>query len=131
MKRILSGLLGLLLAVGIVWLLVSNRQTALFSLDPFDAEAPAIAFGPVWTGVHIVAGLVIGFVLGAIGMWTSGGARRTELRARRREVRRLQEELREARQDVYRAEPLGTGEGTALVPTGTQDGRPPELVAHG
>ena len=114
MTRILSGLLGLLFAVAFVYLLISNQQQALLSLDPTSQTDPQLAFGPFPVAVHIVVGLLIGFALGAIGMWSSGARRRRELRERRREVRRLQDELAEARQGLYRAEPAGT----ALVPTG-------------
>ena len=113
MTRILSGLLGLLFAVAFVYLLISNQQRALLSLDPTSQTDPQLAFGPFPVAVHIVVGLLIGFALGAIGMWSSGARRRRELRERRREVRRLQDELAEARQGLYRAEPAGT----ALVPT--------------
>lgn len=112
MTRILTGLLGLIFAVAFVWLLVSNQQTAQLSLDPTSATDPQLATGPLPVAVHIVVGLLIGLVLGAIGMWSSGARRRRELRERRREVRRLQDELAEARQGLYRAEPACT----ALVP---------------
>ena len=120
MRRFLTGLLAILLAIALVVLLVANRQLAYLSLDPTNADDPALAIGPTWTAVHIVVGLLIGFVLGAIGMWSSGAAKRAELRRSRREVRRLEEELREARQGVYRAQPTGS----ALVPAnGASDGR--------
>ena len=112
MTRILSGLLGLIFAVAFIYLLISNQQEALLSLDPTSETDPQLAFGPFPVAVHIVVGMLIGFVLGAIGMWSSGARRRRELRERRREVRRLQDELAEARQGLYRAEPAGT----ALVP---------------
>ena len=116
MTRILSGLLGLIFAVAFVYLLISNQQEALLSLDPTSQTDPQLAFGPFPVAVHIVVGMLIGFVLGAIGMWSSGARRRRELRERRREVRRLQDELAEARQGLYRAEPAGT----ALVPANGQ-----------
>ena len=112
MTRILSGLLALIFAVAFVYLLISNQQEAYLSLDPTSADEPQLALGPVPVAVHIVVGLLIGFVLGAIGMYSSGARRRKELRERRREVRRLRDELAEARQGVYRAEPTGS----ALVP---------------
>lgn len=115
MRRFLSGLLGFLFAIALVWLLVSNQQEAYLSLDPTDIDDPGLAIGPVWVAVHIVVGLLIGFVLGAVGMYGSGAPRRRELRERRREVSRLREELREARQGVYRAEP---GQSVELVPIG-------------
>ena len=128
MQRFLSGFLAFLVALGLVVLLVSNRQTAIFSLDPTSADAPALAFGPWPVAIHIVVGLGIGFVLGAVGMWSSGAKRRAELRQRKREIARLEAELREARQGLYRAEPTGS----ALVPAGgPRDGRTDVLTVHG
>ena len=128
MKRILSGLLGLLFVIAFVWLLASNQQQAQLSLDWTNADDPTLATPPVPVAVHIVVGLLIGFVLGAVGMFASGGARRAELRAKRREVRRLEEELREARQGIYQAQPTGA----ALVPvTEAQDGRTDVLTVNG
>ena len=128
MKRILSGLLGLIFVVAFVWLLAANRQEALLSLDATSAADPALAFGPVPVAVHIVTGLLIGFVLGAIGMFASGAKRRRALREKKREVARLEAELREARQGLYRAQPTGA----ALVPAnGPGDERTDVLTVHG
>ena len=117
MSRFVTGLLAVLLALVLLYLLVANRQEAFLSLDVTSVDDPQPAFGPVPVAVHIVAGLLIGFCLGAIGMWSSGAKRRAELRARRREVRRLETELAEARQGLYRAEPSGT----ALATTSNAD----------
>ena len=125
MRRSLTGLLAVLLAFALVYLLVANRQLAYLSLDVTNADDPALAFGPTWTAVHMVVGLVIGFILGAIGMWSSGAAKRAELRRSRREVRRLEEELREARQGIYEAQPTGS----ALVPVNRAQGDRTDVLA--
>lgn len=108
MKRFLTGLVATLFAFALVYLLAANRQPARLNFDITNVDDPALALPLLPVAVHIVTGLLIGFVLGAIGMWSSGAAKRAELRDRRRDVRRLEAELGEARQGIYQAEPTGS-----------------------
>ena len=90
---LLMFLLGLLLVV----FFLANRQDVLLSMDPFSQDDPALALGPMPLAVHLGLMLLIGFGLGAFGMYLSGHKKRVALRQARREARRLREELKEAR----------------------------------
>lgn len=125
MKRFLTGLAAILFAFALVYLLAANRQLAQLSFDITNVDDPALALPPLPVAIHIVTGLLIGFVLGAIGMWSSGAPKRAELRARRREVRRLEAELREARQGLYQAEPTGSA---VVTTTGASSDRATAVV---
>ena len=97
MTRFLTVIALTLLGIALVVFLLANRQEVLLSMDPFSQEDPALAVGPLPLSVHLVISLLIGFGLGAFGMYLSGHKRRRELREKRRELRRVQAELKEAR----------------------------------
>lgn len=93
MLRFLTSAFLIILAPLLVAFFVANRAPVTISFDPSSLEDPALAFtAPLWAGLS--GTLVIGFVLGAVGMWISN----TRLRQRAGETRRRLRELeREAR----------------------------------
>ena len=97
MTRFLTMLALTLLGVLLVVFFLANRQDVLLSMDPTSQDDPAIALGPMPLAVHFSIMLLIGFALGAFGMYLSGHKKRVALRQARREVRRLRDELKEAR----------------------------------
>lgn len=106
MKKWLFRLIWLPALALAVLFLIANRQPVAISLDPFNADAPALttyAF-PLWAWLMVM--LFIGLAAGSIGMWLSARPRRTAARADRRavkdlrkEVTRLETALAEARKD--------------------------------
>lgn len=91
------------LAIAVLFL-VANRQLVAVSLDPFNAQAPALTSPalPLWA--WLITFLFIGLGAGSFGMWMSARPRRVEARADRKEARelrkqvtRLETELKEAR----------------------------------
>ena len=87
-SRIVSGALGLVL----VLFLVANRHPVAISLDPTSAEHPAVTSPalPLW--VWLMLFLLMGFFLGATGMWMSGRDRRRRAAEDRREMQALKRE---------------------------------------
>ena len=97
MTRFLTTLLLFVVGLFLVVFFLANRQDVLLSMDPISRDDPALAIGPLPLAVHLGIMLMVGFCLGALGMYLSGHKRRVALRKARREVRRLREELKEAR----------------------------------
>ena len=73
--------------------LVANRAPVAISLDPFNAENPALATPKVFLWFWLVLMLFIGVALGSLGTWLSGRETRIQARANRREVKALKKEL--------------------------------------
>lgn len=93
MRKILFYLLAFIFGLILVVFFVSNRQPVRISLDPTSLETPAFATPemPLWAALF--ACMMIGFALGALGMWLSAGALRRKAKDRKKEIRRLEGEL--------------------------------------
>ena len=83
MRRILSLVIGIPLCVLVVALAVANRRLVTLSLDPFSADAPAMAVNlPLF--VIIFGALIVGVILGGCVAWFGQvQARRDARRARK------------------------------------------------
>ncbi|WP_036766513.1 lipopolysaccharide assembly protein LapA domain-containing protein [Parvularcula oceani] len=114
MRRFLTVLLLFAIGVLLVVFFVSNRQEVFVSLDPFAPEDPALGFGPISLSLVLIIPLFVGYLLGALGMWLSGGRNRLLARERKREISRLREELKAEREMRPREE-------GALVPVSGAD----------
>ena len=79
--------------IGAVLFLVANRQMVAVSLDPFNAEAPALTTMalPLWA--WLMTTLFIGFGAGSAGMWMSGRPHRVEARDAKKTVKELRKEV--------------------------------------
>lgn len=93
MKKWLYRIVWIPVLIGAVLFLVANRAPVAISLDPFNAENPAMATPalPLW--FWLMAMLFAGVGLGALGMWLSAGERRAQARDNRRELKALKKEL--------------------------------------
>ena len=101
MKRIVSWLIGLPVAVVVVGLAVANRHSVRFSLDPFSADAPLLAFDvPLYA--LLLAAAFAGMLAGGIASWLSQGRWRKAARSARAENARLRFERDRARREAER-----------------------------
>lgn len=97
MKRILSWLFGVPVALLVIILAVANRRPVMFSLDPFSLDQPWFAVEvPLY--VLLMSCLILGMLIGGVSAWLTQGKWRKEARHRRQEVRRLELE----REDLQR-----------------------------
>lgn len=89
LKKVLGWLVWLPSGLVVVWFLVANRQPVAISFDPVSLDNPALATPalPLW--VWLTLTLLVGFFLGALGMWTSSGPARRKARAESLELRSL------------------------------------------
>ncbi|NNU15838.1 DUF1049 domain-containing protein [Parvularcula sp. ZS-1/3] len=93
MPRFLTTVFLILLAPVLVAFFVANRSLVTISFDPTSLEEPALAFtAPLWAGLS--GTLLVGFVLGAVGMWISNTRLRKNAKEQRRRVRELEREVK-------------------------------------
>lgn len=106
MKKWLMRIIWIPVLVLAVLFLVANRALIAVSLDPFNAEAPALTTPalPLWSWLMVM--LFLGLAAGAFGAWASARPKRVAARADRKrvkelrgEVTRLETRLREADAD--------------------------------
>lgn len=96
LRKIVTAVIVIPLAVIIVGFAVANRQAITVSFDPFDAAQPAYAVTlPLFVIIFIL--MIIGVIVGGIAAWLRQGAWRRSSRQLDAEVRRLREELAAAR----------------------------------
>ena len=93
MKKLAGWFVAFPLGLALVVFLVANRQPVAISFDPISTESPAIATPPLPLWLWLTASLLVGFLLGAVGMWVSGAPARTKARAARAELKALQKDL--------------------------------------
>ncbi|MEL6370607.1 MAG: LapA family protein [Pseudomonadota bacterium] len=92
MKKLISFLFYMGVGGALAVFLVANRQPVSISLDPINVDDPAIATYPVPLWIWLMAALLIGFSLGAIGMWISARDKRLEANETKRAFAALQKE---------------------------------------
>lgn len=106
MKKWLLRIIWIPVLVLAVLFLVANRQLVAVSLDPFNAEVPALTTPalPLWSWLMVM--LFVGLAAGAFGAWASARPRRVAARSDRKlvkalraDVTRLETRLREADAD--------------------------------
>ena len=79
------------LAIATMVIAVANRHQVPFSLDPFNAKAPAIIFNMPLFWIIMGASL-IGLVLGCWSTWLAQAPTRQALRDAEAQIRRLERE---------------------------------------
>ncbi len=93
MKKWLYRIFWIPVLVIAVLFLVANRQPVTISLDPFNADNPAVTSFPMPLWLWLIFMLFLGLGLGAAGMWFSGAQRRHKARAEHRELKTLRREM--------------------------------------
>lgn len=89
MKKVLRWLVFIPVGALLVLFLIANRQLVALSLDPFSTESPALATPPVFLWVWLILAVLIGFFIGALGMWMSERELRVRAKADRLELKAL------------------------------------------
>lgn len=95
MRKLLTYLVLITLAVAIVLLAVANREIVTLSIDPFDAKDPALAIRlPLYAVIFLA--LLIGVVAGGFAAWIKQGKHRRSARALQSEVAKLRRDAEAA-----------------------------------
>jgi uncharacterized integral membrane protein len=91
-RKILTIIIVVPLAVLVIAFAVANRQMVTVSLDPFSSAAPAYAAGLPLFAV-IFAAVIAGVIIGGVAAWLRQGGWRRTARALDADVRMLHQEL--------------------------------------
>ena len=115
MKKWLFRLLWIPVLIIAVLFLVANRQPIVISLDPFNADAPALTSfqAPLWA--WLIVTLFVGLGLGALGAWISARPKRAAAHADHKLVKQLRREITTLETRLRESE-TGRAEGRASVP---------------
>ena len=89
--RLLTWLIGVIVAIATVLFAVSNRAPVMITVWPFPFALDL--------GLYIIVLISVfaGFLVGALVTWFSGGKHRRRVRKQRAEIRALEGELSDAR----------------------------------
>lgn len=102
LKRLLTGLIGIPLALFLILFAVANRQSVVIGFDPFAPDAPAFSVTLPLFAVILIA-VMLGVVVGGVASWLRQGKWRREAKVKRAEVSRLETETERARRDAANA----------------------------
>ena len=91
-RKFITALILVPLAIVVVALAVANRQTVVVSFDPFDQVHPAFTL-PLPLYVLVLALVIGGVVVGGIAAWLRQGKWRRAARLAQGEARQLRVEL--------------------------------------
>jgi uncharacterized integral membrane protein len=118
LRKIVTALILIPLAVVVIALAVANRQPVLVSFDPFDQLHPAMARAlPLYQLMLLL--LVAGVVIGGVAAWARQGKWRRAARLADAQARELRAEV-----DALRRRRLGPAEHPAV---GAPADQPPRL----
>jgi len=113
MRNFLTSLFLGLVAILLVLFFVANREPVVVSFDPTSLENPAFSFTqPLF--VSLAGSLMVGFLLGAVGMWISNTRLRSRSSEARKRIRELERELAVTKAEVRSAPEAGKSNLPAL-----------------
>jgi uncharacterized integral membrane protein len=102
-RKFISALILVPLAIVLVVFAVANRQTIMVSFDPFDLDHPALSVAlPLFALILIM--VIAGVVIGGVAAWLGQGKWRGRARQLEREARALRRELDELKRRAGAAE---------------------------
>jgi uncharacterized integral membrane protein len=102
-RKIISIVVLLPLAVLIILFAVANRQIVAISLDPFSSETPAFAL-TVPLFVALILALIVGAIIGGVASWLKQGRWRRTARRLEAEAGLLKRESGELKQQLSEIE---------------------------
>jgi hypothetical protein len=111
-RKIVTALILIPIAVGFAALAVANRQSVVISLDPFDHAAPALSVAiPLFA--LVLALLILGVAVGGIAAWMRQSRWRRKARLAEAQARDLRAEVERLKRRIGPAELV-----TEALPTG-------------
>jgi uncharacterized integral membrane protein len=120
MRKVLTAIIVVPLAILIVAFAVANRQVVTVSFDPFSVSDPAYAAKlPLF--VLIFALVILGVIVGGVATWLRQGSWRRTARSLDADVRTLHQELeamrRRAAEEARRDEVRRDGSRSLTLPS--------------
>lgn len=102
-RKIVTALILIPVAVGFAALAVANRQTVVISLDPFDHTAPALSVAiPLFA--LVLALLILGVAVGGMAAWARQSKWRRKARLAEAQARDLRAEVDRLKRRIGPAE---------------------------
>jgi hypothetical protein len=102
-RKIVTALILIPIAVGFAALAVANRQSVTISLDPFDQTAPAVSVAiPLFA--LVLALLILGVAVGGIAAWMRQSKWRRKARMAEAQARDLRAEVDRLKRRIGPAE---------------------------
>jgi uncharacterized integral membrane protein len=115
MRKIMTALVLVPLAVVLIVFAVANRQPVVISFDPFDQSQPAVALTlPLFA--LVLALMIGGVLLGGIAAWLRQSKWRRAARRAQGELRDLRAEIDRLKQRELAGEPFPAGPSTLTIP---------------
>jgi len=103
-RKIISFLILVPLALVLIALSIANKQPVTVSFDPFSAGAPAFTLtAPLYLVAFVL--VIAGVVIGGIAAWLAQGKRRRAARHAQAELRDARTEIDGLRRDLAAREP--------------------------
>ncbi|MCF6322108.1 MAG: lipopolysaccharide assembly protein LapA domain-containing protein [Rhizobiaceae bacterium] len=94
MKKLVSLIIFIPIAIVLIVLSVANRHPVVFNLDPINPDQPFLAITLPFF-VFLFAALLIGLLLGGMATWFTQGKHRKLARETKREATKWQHEAQE------------------------------------
>ncbi len=102
-RKIVTALILIPIAVGFAALAVANRKTVVISLDPFDQAAPALSVAiPLFA--LVLALLILGVAVGGVAAWVRQSKWRRKARLAEAQARDLRAEVDRLKRRIGPAE---------------------------
>src|SRR5262245_20861317 len=113
MRKIVTALILVPMAILLVEFAVANRHTVTVSFDPFDPSNPAFALSLPLFGL-VLAGLIGGVVIGGAATWRRQSKWRRTARLAQARARELHAELDQLKRDMGMLEPQKSAPGQSV-----------------
>lgn len=115
MKKILSFLIFVPIAITLIVLSVANRHPVRLNFDPINTEQPFLAFSMPFF-IFLFIALITGLLLGAVMTWFSQAKYRKLARQGKRETAKLQRQADEQKQRADEAQMAVAAEADKAAP---------------
>ena len=102
MKKLLSLLVFLPIAIILIVLSVANRHPVVFNFDPINPEVPFLAVTLPFF-LYLFIAVLLGMVIGSMATWFTQGKHRKMAREQKRDAVKWQHEAQEQKQRANQA----------------------------
>ncbi len=118
MKKLVSALILLPVAIALIILSVANRHEVMFNFDPINPQQPFLAVTQPFF-VFLFAAVLTGMVIGSLATWLSQGKYRKLARQQKRDALKWKSEADEQKKRAEDAIGQLTGDNEVPASSGT------------
>ena len=114
LRKIVTTIILLALAIGIAVFAVSNRAVILLAFDPIGAQPPMFA-APVPLYLALLGALILGVIVGGIATWSAQRKWRRRARRAASELKGAQTEIAILRRQLEAARPIAQPQPSSSI----------------